>query len=108
MAIAVSTSIVGLSVMGWRSVGGQLLASAVLMLSGHQDVGLRARFGAAFWFCGYSLLHLCPRYCDSSEASICRRDLRSDSLLRDSVDSACIPSEAFRLKVVGVISQFHK
>lgn len=50
MAIAVSTSIVGLSVMGWRSVGGQLLASAVLMLSGHQDVGLRARFGAAFWF----------------------------------------------------------
>jgi heme/copper-type cytochrome/quinol oxidase subunit 4 len=32
-------------------VGGQLLASGVLLLSGHQDIGLRgARMGAAFGF----------------------------------------------------------
>jgi hypothetical protein len=42
---------------GWKSVGGQLLASAVLLLSGHQDLPRKgARFtvlmalGADFWF----------------------------------------------------------
>jgi len=35
---------------GWPSVGGQLLASGVLLLSGYQDLGLRARIGSAFWF----------------------------------------------------------
>jgi len=35
---------------GWQAVGGQLLASAVLLLSGYQDMGLRARIGAAFGF----------------------------------------------------------
>jgi hypothetical protein len=35
---------------GWQSVGGQLLASAVIFVSGYQDVGLRALIGAAFWF----------------------------------------------------------
>src|SRR5438105_2939646 len=34
----------------WRSVGGQLLASGVLLLSGHQDIGLRSRIGAGFSF----------------------------------------------------------
>jgi len=35
----------------WQSVLGQLLASGVLLMSGHQDIGLRARVGAAFsWF----------------------------------------------------------
>ncbi len=34
----------------WRTVGGQLLASVVLLLSGYQDLGLRARMGAAFGF----------------------------------------------------------
>ena len=34
----------------WQSVGGQLLASAVLLLSGYQDIGLRARIGAGFGF----------------------------------------------------------
>ena len=35
----------------WRKVGGQLLASAVLLLSGHQDMDMRARIGGAtFWF----------------------------------------------------------
>ena len=35
---------------GWKSIGGQLLASGVLMLSGRQDLGLRAGMGAAFGF----------------------------------------------------------
>ena len=30
--------------------GGQLLASGVLLVSGYQDMGLRARIGAAFGF----------------------------------------------------------
>jgi len=50
MAISVSTSVLGLGVTGWEPVGGQLLASAVLLLSGYQDIGLRARMGAAFGF----------------------------------------------------------
>jgi hypothetical protein len=35
---------------GWKALRGQLLASGVLLLSGYQDIGLRARTGAAFWF----------------------------------------------------------
>jgi hypothetical protein len=35
---------------GWRPVVGQLLASGVLLLSSYQDIGLRARTGAAFGF----------------------------------------------------------
>lgn len=34
----------------WQSVGGQLLASGVLLLSGYQDSCLRARISATFWF----------------------------------------------------------
>jgi hypothetical protein len=34
----------------WKALGGQLLASGVLLLSGYQDTGLRARIGAAFGF----------------------------------------------------------
>jgi len=34
----------------WQSVGGQLLASGVLLASGYQDVGLRVRIGAVFGF----------------------------------------------------------
>jgi hypothetical protein len=49
MPIPISTSIVAIGA-GWESVGGQLLASGVLLLSGHQDIGLRARIGAAFGF----------------------------------------------------------
>lgn len=47
IAVIMFTAAVGGS---WRSVGGQLLASGVLLLSGHQDMGLRARIGAAFCF----------------------------------------------------------
>lgn len=35
----------------WQSVGGQLLASGVFLLSGYQDMGLRPNIGAAFGFC---------------------------------------------------------
>jgi hypothetical protein len=50
MAITLSAVVLGLGVSGWKSVGGQLLASGVILLSGHQDIGLRARMGAAFGF----------------------------------------------------------
>jgi hypothetical protein len=49
MPIAIITSIVSIGGR-WQSVGGQLLASGVLLASGHQDIGLRARIGATFWF----------------------------------------------------------
>jgi hypothetical protein len=49
MLIAVTTFIVVMDAR-WQSVGGQLLASGVLLISGYQDIGLRARIGAAFWF----------------------------------------------------------
>jgi len=50
MAISISTTLVSWGGAGWKSVGGQLLASGVLLLSGYQDLGLRVRIGAAFWF----------------------------------------------------------
>ena len=49
MSIPISTLIVVIEA-GWKSVGGQLLASGVLLLSGHQDIGLKARMGAFFGF----------------------------------------------------------
>jgi hypothetical protein len=50
MAISVNPSVIALVGTGWKSVGGQLLASGVLLLSGYQDIGLRTRVGAAFGF----------------------------------------------------------
>jgi len=50
MAISVNPSVIAWVGTGWKSVGGQLLASVVLLLSGHQDIGLRAPMGAAFGF----------------------------------------------------------
>jgi len=49
MPIATITSVVAAGGR-WQSVGGQLLASGVLLASGYQDMGLRARIGAAFGF----------------------------------------------------------
>jgi hypothetical protein len=49
MPISVST-FVAVTGPGWKSVGGQLLASGVLLLSGYQDMGFRNRGGAPFWF----------------------------------------------------------
>jgi hypothetical protein len=46
VAIMFTTAVGG----SWRSVGGQLLASGVLLLCGHQDMGSRTRIGATFWF----------------------------------------------------------
>jgi len=75
-----------------------LLASGVLLLSGHQDIGLRARMGAAFgFFYGHSLRHLRSGYCDPGEPFVCRRDLRYGSLLRNFLDPALVASEDFRV-----------
>jgi hypothetical protein len=49
MAISVNQAFIALG-SGWELVGGQLLASGVLLLSGYQDMGLRARIGAFFGF----------------------------------------------------------
>ena len=49
MPMVISTFIVAFGGR-WEAVGGQLLASGVLLVSGYQDMGLRARIGAAFWF----------------------------------------------------------
>jgi hypothetical protein len=50
MAISISMSALASVATAWKPVAGQLLASGVLLLSGYQDVGLRARIGATFWF----------------------------------------------------------
>lgn len=50
MTIAASTFLRGLGTTGWESVGGQLLVSGLALLSACQDVTLRIRFGAVFWF----------------------------------------------------------
>ena len=34
----------------WQPVGGQLIASGVMLVCGYQDIGMRARIGAVFWF----------------------------------------------------------
>jgi len=49
MSILLSTFVVLVGA-GWKSVGGQLLTSGVLLLSGYQDVEPRARISASFWF----------------------------------------------------------
>ncbi len=50
MPIALATFVVAMGA-NWHSVGGQLLASGVLLLSGRQDIGwVRGRGGARFWF----------------------------------------------------------
>jgi len=70
----------------WRLVAGQLLASVVLLLSGYQDLGLRARVGAAFWFFmaiafGISALITAIRANLLSAAAICAVVLCSETLL---------------------------
>jgi hypothetical protein len=50
MAISVNPSVIAVVGTGWKSVGGQLLASGVLLLSGYQDIGSRVGMGAAFGF----------------------------------------------------------
>jgi len=50
MPMPVSMFVLAMSA-GWQSVGGQTLASGVLLLCGYQDVRMGARIGGAtFWF----------------------------------------------------------
>jgi hypothetical protein len=58
MAITIAVFL-DLGAIGWKSVGGPVLASGVLLLSGHQDIGLRARMGAAFGFFMAGFRYLC-------------------------------------------------
>ena len=86
MTIAVSTSVLAFGITAWESVGGQLLASGVLLLSGHQDIGLRARMGAAFGFFmaiafGISALVTAIRANLWYAAAICAVVLFSETLL---------------------------
>lgn len=86
MAISVNPSVIALVGTGWKSVGGQLLASGVLLLSGYQDIGLRARMGAAFWFFmaiafGISALVTAMRGNLSYVAVICALVLCSETFL---------------------------
>jgi hypothetical protein len=86
MAISVNPSVIALVGMGWKSVGGQLLASGVLLLSGYQDIGFRARMGAAFGFFmaiafGISALVTAIRANLSYPAVICVMVLCSETFL---------------------------
>jgi len=86
MAIVASTAVLASGVTGWKSVGGQLLASGVLLLSGHQDIGLRAHMGAAFGFFmaiafGISALVTAIRGNLRYGAAICAVVLCSETLL---------------------------
>lgn len=70
----------------WESVGGQLLASGVLLLSGYQDMGFSARIGAAFGFFmaiafGISALITAIRASLWYAAAICVVVLFSETLL---------------------------
>jgi hypothetical protein len=81
-----SAVVLALGATGWKSVGGQLLASGVLLLSGHQDIGLRARMGAAFGFFmaiafGISALVTAMRGNLWYAAAICVAVLCSETLL---------------------------
>ena len=73
----------------WKSVVWQLLASVMLLLSGHQDLGLRAPMGAAFWFfmaMAFGISALVTA--DPDEPFVRCTDLRRGSLLGNLVDRA--------------------
>jgi len=50
MPISLGALVLALNGAGWKSVGGQLLVSGMLLVSGHQDLGLRVRMAAVFSF----------------------------------------------------------
>ena len=86
MAVSVNLCVMAVVGTGWKSVGGQLLASGVLLLSGYQDMGLRTRMGAAFGFFmaiafGISALITAVRSNLSYAAVICAVVLCSETLL---------------------------
>src|SRR5271156_582183 len=49
MLIAMTAFIAAMGA-GWQPIGGQLLASGVMLLCGHQDIRLGTRMGTGFWF----------------------------------------------------------
>ena len=70
----------------WQSVVWQLLASGVMLLSGHQDLALRPRMSSAFWFfmaiaCGISALITAFRANLSYAVAICVVVLCSETAL---------------------------
>lgn len=86
MAIAACTAVLALGVTGWKSVGGQLLTSIVILLSVRQDLGLRARMGAglgSFMAIAFvvSALVTAIRGNLSYAAAICAAVLCSETLL---------------------------
>lgn len=86
MAILLNPSVLRLVGTEWKSVGGQLLVSGVLLLSGYQDMRLRVRIGAAFGFFmalafGVSALTTAIRASLSYGAVICVIVLCSESFL---------------------------
>jgi hypothetical protein len=86
MAISANSFVIASLGTGWKSVGGQLLASGVLLLSGYQDIGLRSRMGAAFGFFmamafGISALITAIRADLSYAAAICAVVLCSGTFL---------------------------
>jgi hypothetical protein len=95
MPVSVSASVLALGGTGWESVGGQLLASGVLLLSGYQDIGLRARIGSAFGFFMALAFGISPRYGCLGETLVWHRNLCCGALLRNLVDPALAASEDF-------------
>jgi hypothetical protein len=86
MAISVGSSVIALVGTGWKSVGGQLLVSVAALLSGIQDLGLRARIGAALGFFmamvfGISALATAIRANLRGGAAICAAVLFFETLL---------------------------
>lgn len=86
MAISVNPSVITWVGAGWKSVGSQLLAPGVLLLSGYQDTGLRSRTGATFGFFmaiafGISALVTALRTNLSHAAVICAMVLCSETFL---------------------------
>jgi len=86
MAISMSTSVLALSGAGLGLVGGLLLTSAVIMVSVHQDLGLRVWIGAVLGFFmavafGISALITAIRANQRSGAAICAVVLCCELLL---------------------------
>jgi Ca2+/Na+ antiporter len=86
MAISMSASVLALSSAGWPLVVGLLLTSVVIMVSVHQDLGLRVWIGAVLGFFmaiafGISALVTAIRVNHRGAAAICAVVLCCEILL---------------------------
>ena len=86
MPISISTPRLAFVGAGWKSVGGQLLASAVILFSSRQNLGLRARSAARIDLCiafifGISALVTAIEANLSFAAAVCVAALFSELLL---------------------------